>query len=113
MGGLAERVAADERVVARKPAKATFEQAAAVPLAGLTALQALREQAKLGYQSVRTAPLLRAISRSRLRMTSAGKGNASRRRIPCEPIERALVRIAVADRADGRRQFGRVRFRVN
>lgn len=47
MGGLAERVAADERVVAAKPARATFEEAAAIPLAGLTALQALRESAGL------------------------------------------------------------------
>ncbi len=47
MGGLAERVVADERVAARKPAKATFEEAAALPLAGLTALQALRDVAGL------------------------------------------------------------------
>jgi alcohol dehydrogenase len=43
MGGLAERVAASEQVVARKPANVSFEQAAAIPLAALTALQALRE----------------------------------------------------------------------
>jgi NADPH:quinone reductase-like Zn-dependent oxidoreductase len=48
MGGLAELVSADERVVAKKPAKATFEEAASIPLAGLTALQALREAAGLG-----------------------------------------------------------------
>jgi len=47
MGGLAERVAADESVVAKKPARASFEEAAAVPLAGLTALQALRDVAEL------------------------------------------------------------------
>jgi alcohol dehydrogenase len=47
MGGLSELVAADQAVVARKPARATFEEAAAVPLAGLTALQALREAAGL------------------------------------------------------------------
>jgi len=47
MGGLAERVAANEAVVAAKPATASFEQAAAVPLAALTALQALREAAGL------------------------------------------------------------------
>jgi len=47
MGGLAEQVAADESVVARKPVRATFEEAAAVPLAGLTALQALRDVARL------------------------------------------------------------------
>jgi alcohol dehydrogenase len=47
MGGLAELVSADERVVAKKPAKASFEEAASIPLAGLTALQALRESAGL------------------------------------------------------------------
>jgi NADPH:quinone reductase-like Zn-dependent oxidoreductase len=47
MGGLAERVAADEGVVALKPAHATFAEAAAVPLAALTSLQALRESAAL------------------------------------------------------------------
>src|SRR5206468_12684924 len=47
MGGLAERVAADADVVAKKPARASFAEAAAVPLAGLTALQALREAAGL------------------------------------------------------------------
>jgi alcohol dehydrogenase len=47
MGGLAELVAADERVVAKKPARASFEEAASIPLAGLTALQALREAAGL------------------------------------------------------------------
>jgi alcohol dehydrogenase len=47
MGGLAELAVADERVVARKPARATFEEAASIPLAGLTSLQALREAAGL------------------------------------------------------------------
>ncbi|HEX5062082.1 MAG TPA: NADP-dependent oxidoreductase [Kofleriaceae bacterium] len=47
MGGLAERVAADESVVAKKPQRASFVEAAAVPLAALTALQALRGSAAL------------------------------------------------------------------
>jgi NADPH:quinone reductase-like Zn-dependent oxidoreductase len=47
MGGLAERVTADESVVALKPAHASFAEAAAVPLAALTSLQALRESAAL------------------------------------------------------------------
>ena len=47
MSGLAERVAVDESVVARKPERASFEEAAAVPLAALTSLQALREAAGL------------------------------------------------------------------
>lgn len=47
MGGLAELVAANEGVVAKKPAKATLEEAAGLPLAGLTSLQALRDSAGL------------------------------------------------------------------
>jgi NADPH:quinone reductase-like Zn-dependent oxidoreductase len=42
-GGFAEYVAASEGVLAAKPANLTFEQAATVPLAGLTALQGLRD----------------------------------------------------------------------
>ena len=45
MGGLAERVAADESVVAAKPTSIDVAQAASIPLAALTALQALRETA--------------------------------------------------------------------
>ena len=45
MGGIAQLVAADEGVVANKPAKASFAEAAAIPLAALTSLQALREAA--------------------------------------------------------------------
>ena len=47
MGGLSEQCVAVASVVARKPARATFEEAAAIPLAALTALQALREIAKV------------------------------------------------------------------
>lgn len=42
-GAFAEQVAAAEEVLAPKPADLTFEQAAAVPLAALTALQGLRD----------------------------------------------------------------------
>jgi len=47
MGGFAEQVAADASVVARKPTSVSFEEAASIPLAALTALQALREVAEL------------------------------------------------------------------
>jgi alcohol dehydrogenase len=47
MGGFAEYVAADDAVVARKPTKISFEQAASIPLAALTSLQVLREVAGL------------------------------------------------------------------
>ncbi len=43
-GGLAEYVAVSENAVMLKPANLSFEQAAAVPLASVTALQGLRDQ---------------------------------------------------------------------
>jgi NADPH:quinone reductase-like Zn-dependent oxidoreductase len=42
-GGFAEYASVSEGVLARKPTNLTFEQAAAVPLAALTALQGLRD----------------------------------------------------------------------
>jgi NADPH:quinone reductase-like Zn-dependent oxidoreductase len=42
-GGFAEYACVSERSAALKPANLTFEQAAAVPMAGLTALQGLRD----------------------------------------------------------------------
>src|SRR2546422_9936230 len=52
LGSLAEYVCAHEDAVALKPAKMTFEQAAAIPLAAFTALQGLRDkgQIKLGQK---------------------------------------------------------------
>jgi NADPH:quinone reductase-like Zn-dependent oxidoreductase len=47
LGAVADYVAIDEEDVALKPKRATFEQAAAVPLAGLTSYQALFQHAKL------------------------------------------------------------------
>ncbi|RZQ65795.1 NADP-dependent oxidoreductase [Amycolatopsis suaedae] len=41
LGAYAERVAASVRMLARKPASLSWEQAAGVPLAGLTALQSI------------------------------------------------------------------------
>ena len=47
-GAFAEYVAVREsRAVALKPANLTFEQAAAVPVAALTALQGLRDQGEI------------------------------------------------------------------
>src|SRR5260221_2457467 len=52
LGSLAEYVCAHEDAVALKPARMTFEQAAAIPLAAFTALQGLRDkgQIKLGQK---------------------------------------------------------------
>jgi len=47
-GALAQYVTVrEDRAVAPKPGKLTFEQAAAVPIAGITALQALRDKGRL------------------------------------------------------------------
>lgn len=46
-GAFAEYVCADENSLAFKPANLTFEQAAAVPTAALTALQALRDKGRI------------------------------------------------------------------
>lgn len=47
MGGYAEYVSVPERYLALKPANISFEQAAAIPMAGVTALQGLRDAGKL------------------------------------------------------------------
>jgi NADPH:quinone reductase-like Zn-dependent oxidoreductase len=51
-GPLAERAVATEDALVAKPAKLSFEQAAAVPVAGLTALQGLRDKGRVqpGHQ---------------------------------------------------------------
>lgn len=46
-GGFAEYVSVPERALARKPANLSFEEAAAVPMAAVTALQALRDKGKI------------------------------------------------------------------
>jgi NADPH:quinone reductase-like Zn-dependent oxidoreductase len=48
-GCYAEYVAADDSALARKPAKLSFEEAAAVPVAALTALQVFRDTAALKH----------------------------------------------------------------
>jgi len=47
MGGFAEYARIRESQAVAKPASVTFEQAAAVPVAGLTALQALRDHGRI------------------------------------------------------------------
>jgi NADPH:quinone reductase-like Zn-dependent oxidoreductase len=46
-GGFAEYVAVPERALALKPANLSFEEAAAVPMAALTALQGLRDKGNI------------------------------------------------------------------
>jgi NADPH:quinone reductase-like Zn-dependent oxidoreductase len=46
-GAFAEYACAPERALARKPDRVTFEQAATVPIAGLTALQGLRDKGNI------------------------------------------------------------------
>ena len=47
LGTFAEHVCAPEELLALKPARMTFEQAAAVPLAAFTALQGLRDKGQI------------------------------------------------------------------
>jgi NADPH:quinone reductase-like Zn-dependent oxidoreductase len=46
-GAFAEYLVADEKKLALKPANVTFEQAAALPVAGISALQALRDKGRV------------------------------------------------------------------
>ena len=46
-GGFAEYAVAPEKLLIRKPVKLSFEDAAALPIAGLTALQALRDKGNI------------------------------------------------------------------
>ncbi len=46
-GGFAEFVCAREKALELKPTKTSFEEAAAVPIAGLTALQGLRDKGRI------------------------------------------------------------------
>ncbi|OIK16176.1 alcohol dehydrogenase [Bacillus sp. MUM 116] len=46
-GGFAENVSVPEKAIALKPANLSFEEAAAVPMAGVTALQSLRDKGKI------------------------------------------------------------------
>jgi NADPH:quinone reductase-like Zn-dependent oxidoreductase len=46
-GGFAEYAVAPEKALVQKPARISFEEAAALPLAGITALQALRDKGNI------------------------------------------------------------------
>ncbi|MFT4413804.1 NAD(P)-dependent alcohol dehydrogenase [Fredinandcohnia humi] len=46
-GGFAEYIAVPEHAVARMPGNLTYEEAAAIPMAGATALQGLRDKGKI------------------------------------------------------------------
>ncbi len=59
-GTFAEYVCANENAIRLKPANLTFEQAAAVPLAAMTALQGLRDKGNIqpGQKVLIKAPLV-------------------------------------------------------
>lgn len=50
-GGYAEYISAAEKLLARRPQNITFEEAAAVPLSGVTALQGLRDKGRVQPES--------------------------------------------------------------
>jgi NADPH:quinone reductase-like Zn-dependent oxidoreductase len=84
MGGFAEYVAAPESALAAMPANLTFEEAAAVPLAGVTALQAVHKSnvragecvavnGASGGVGTYTVQIARALGAEVTAVTSAGK----------------------------------------
>ena len=74
-GTAAELVPAPQRTVTRKPTSLSFEEAAAIPLAGMTAYQALvealRGQGRRAGPRARRRPAASATSRCRSRLPSA------------------------------------------
>ena len=74
IGAWAEYAPAREARLARKPANVTFEEAAAVPVAGLTALQAVRDHGRVQPgQKVLSTALRAEWERSRSRSQSCSE----------------------------------------
>ncbi|GJP41576.1 hypothetical protein CLOM_g1234 [Closterium sp. NIES-68] len=75
MGALAQYAVLDQDGSARKPASLSFETAAALPIAGLTALQAVRDYAGLPLPAAPVAPQSAKGSHD---SSSKGKSSSSR-----------------------------------
>lgn len=97
-GTYAELVAAPERTLARKPAGLSFEQAAALPLAGLTALQLLRAvqvgdtdtvlvHAAAGGVGHLAVQIARALGADRVIGTASPRNHDFLRELGAEPVE--------------------------
>jgi len=96
-GTFAELVAAPERGLARKPAGITFEQAAALPLAGLTALQLLKKvgvgegdtvlvHAAAGGVGHLAVQIARALGASKVIGTASERNHDFLRSLGAEPV---------------------------
>ncbi|MFC0548387.1 NADP-dependent oxidoreductase [Kutzneria chonburiensis] len=96
-GTFAELVAAPERGLAHKPAGITFEQAAALPLAGLTALQLLKKvgvgegdtvlvHAAAGGVGHLAVQIARALGASRVIGTASERNHDFLRSLGAEPV---------------------------
>ena len=119
-GGFAEYVCATEDVLALKPANLSFEEAAAVPVAAITALQGLRDQGKIergqrvlidgasggvGTFAVQIAKILRSGSDSRVQSGERREGTIVRRRLchRLHPAEFHAKRPALRSHSRGKR----------
>ena len=107
-GSFAEYAPAQPDMLARKPANLSFEQAAAAPISGVTALQAVRKAgvaprtARAGHRSVGWRRHLRGADRQGLRRR--GHRRVQHREGRTRPIPRCRPRCRLHPRADhGRR----------
>lgn len=96
LGAFAERVCVSERALARKPAELGSREAAAVPLAAITALQAVRDRAKIGEGD---AVLIQGAGGGvGTYLVQLAKARGAHVTAVCGPSSAALVRSLGADR---------------
>jgi NADPH:quinone reductase-like Zn-dependent oxidoreductase len=95
-GSFAEYVCARADGVAQKPANLTFEQAAAVPVAGLTALQGLRDQGRI--QAGQKVLIIGASGGVGTFAVQLAKGFGAHATAVCSARNADLVRTLGADR---------------
>ena len=120
-GTFAELVAAPVRTLARKPATLSFEEAAAVPLAGLTAYQAIRRSGVRSGQTVLVQAAAGGVGAFAVQIARSlgarviGTASEGNHELPARPgrraggLRRRARRPGARARAAGRRRAARLR----